>query len=170
MLLSRALPAALFAGVLLLSSPARSADETPAPETRLAVGGEVPKPLSLSAADLAALPRQRVTARDHEGREATYEGVALVELLRRTGLELGEKLRGKKLALFLVAEASDGYRAVYALPELDPTFTDRVILLADLKDGKPFSAKEGPLRIVVPGEKMQARWVRQVVALVVRGI
>jgi hypothetical protein len=66
--------------------------------------------------------------------------------------------------LYLVVEASDGYRAVFALPEIDPACTDRTILLVDRRDGKPLSAKEGPLRIVVPGEKRHSRWVRQVIA------
>jgi hypothetical protein len=54
---------------------------------------------------------------------------------------------------------------VFALPELDPGFTDRVILLADKGDGHPLDGKEGPFRIIVPGEKRMARWVRQVTIL-----
>jgi len=57
------------------------------------------------------------------------------------------------MAQYVVVEAADGYRATFALAELDPTFTDRVILLADRRDGKPLSAQSGPLQIVVPGEK-----------------
>jgi hypothetical protein len=83
---------------------------------------------------------------------------------------LGEQLRGKNMALFLLVEAADGYRAVFALPEIDPAYTDRIILLADRRDGKALSATEGPLRIIVPDEKRHARWVRQVVGLkIVRG-
>jgi hypothetical protein len=52
-------------------------------------------------------------------------------------------------------------------PELAPSFTDRTILLADRRDGKPLSDREGPLQVIVPGEKKHARWVRQVVRLVV---
>jgi hypothetical protein len=33
-------------------------------------------------------------------------------------------MKGKRLTNCLVVEAADGYRAVIALPELDPTFTD----------------------------------------------
>ena len=139
----------------------------PAPQT-LSVGGEVSRPLKLSAADLAKLPRQTVSAKDHDGKAVTFEGVALVEVLRMAGVEFGEKLRGKSLALFLVVDAADGYRAVFALPELDPAFTDEVIILADRRDGKPLPEAEGPWRIVVPSEKRQARWVRQVVALTIR--
>lgn len=69
------------------------------------------------------------------------------------------------LAACLLVEAADGYRVVFALPELDPAFTDRTILLAGKVDGHPLDGKQGPFRIVVPGETRMARWVRQVTAL-----
>lgn len=49
-----------------------------------------------------------------------------------------------RLSACLLVEAADGYRAVLALPESDPAFTDRVILLADRADGHPLDNKEGP--------------------------
>ncbi len=109
----------------------------------LSVGGEVTHPLKLTAADLAKLPRRTVRATDHDRKEATFEGVELGEVLRLAGVEFGERLRGKSLALFLVAEAADEYRAVFALPELDRAFTNRVVLLADRRDGKPLAATRG---------------------------
>ena len=89
----------------------------------------------------------------------------MVEILAKAGVPTGKDLRGPAMALYVVAEASDGYRAIFALAELDPAFTDRVILLADRRDGKPLSAREGPLQMIVPGEKKHARWVRQVIRL-----
>ncbi len=133
----------------------------------LTVGGEVEKPLKLSATEIAKLPRTTVRARDHSGVESTFEGVALFEFLKLAGVPLGEKLRGKAVSNCLIVDAADGYRAVFAVPELDPAFTDRVILLADKRDGKPLSETEGPLRIVAPQEKRQARWVRQVTGLTI---
>jgi DMSO/TMAO reductase YedYZ molybdopterin-dependent catalytic subunit len=134
----------------------------------LRVSGEVERQLTLSAEDLAKLPRRSVKAKDHGGKESEFEGSPLVAVLTLAGVKFGEGLRGKNLELYLVVEAADGYRAVYALPELDPAYTDKVILLADKRDGKPMDAREGPLRIVVPDEKRQARWVRQVTGLVVK--
>ena len=131
----------------------------------LTVRGEVQKPLELTAADLAKLPRQTVQARDHQGQDAVFEGVALADVLKEAGVPLGTALRGPAVALYLVVEASDGYRAVFALPELDPAYTDRVVLLADRRDRAAMKAPEGPLRVVVPGEKRHARWVRQVITL-----
>jgi DMSO/TMAO reductase YedYZ molybdopterin-dependent catalytic subunit len=138
------------------------------PEISLSVSGEVERPLKLTAADLGKLPRRSVRAKDHDGKESEYEGSPLVEVLKLAGVKFGEGLRGKNLALYLVVEASDGYRAVYALPELDPAYTEKVIMLVDKRDGKALDAKEGPLRIVVPDEKMHARWVRQVTGLVIK--
>jgi DMSO/TMAO reductase YedYZ molybdopterin-dependent catalytic subunit len=152
-----------------LGALAASAREEPASKAGssvlLSVQGEVPHPLKLTAEEFAQLPRQTVRATDREGKEAEFEGVAVFEILQRTGLKLGNELRGPALAQYLLVQAADGYRAVFALPEIDPACTDRTILLADRRDGKPLAANEGPLRIVVPGEKRHARWVRQVVAL-----
>jgi hypothetical protein len=54
---------------------------------------------------------------------------------------------------------------LFSLTEFDPNFTDRVIILADRRDGKPLDSHEGPLRFVVPGDKRHARWIRGVTTL-----
>lgn len=138
-----------------------------APAISLSISGEVEKPQKLAAADLAKLPQQTVRAKGHDGQEAEFSGVPLIEVLKLAGVKFGEDLRGKNLALYLVAEAADGYRAVYALPELDPAYTDKLVLVAVNRDGKPLDAEEGPLRIIVSDER-QARWVRQITTLVIK--
>ncbi len=140
---------------------------TPAPVQTLNVSGEVAHPVKLTAADFAKLPRQTVRVKEH-GVDTNFEGVPLVEILKLAGLEFGENLRGKRLETYLLVEAADNYRAVFALPELDPAFSDQVILLADRRDGKPLSKTEGNWRIIVPNEKRPARSVRQVVNLIIR--
>src|SRR5581483_6418557 len=143
--------------------------ESPAVASQAAflVDGEVERPLRLSVAELATLPRHTARVTDHNGKEALFAGPPLVEILRLTGVKLGEQLRGKELTSYILVKAADGYQVVFALAELDPGFTDRVIFLADQRDGKPLSAQEGPWRIIVPEEKRQARWVRQVLSLTV---
>jgi len=138
------------------------------PGILLRVEGENPGTLELTASALARLPHRTVKAKDHDGRESTFEGVPLVEVLKAAGVKFGNDLRGKALATYLLVEAADGYRVVFALPELDPASTDRVVVLADRRDGKPLDGKEGPLRIVVPDEKRHSRWVRQVISLKLR--
>ena len=154
--------------VALVPAISGQTPQATAPEISLSLSGEVERPLKLNAADLGKLPRRAVRAKDHDGKESEYEGSPLIEVLKLAGVKFGEGLRGKNLALYLVVEASDGYRAVYALPELDPAYTDKTIMLVDKRDGKALDAKEGPLRIVVPDEKMRARWARQVTGMVIK--
>jgi DMSO/TMAO reductase YedYZ molybdopterin-dependent catalytic subunit len=128
--------------------------------TLLSVKGEVKQELHLSAADLKALPRVKVTAKDHDGVAREHEGVALQTLLAKAGVPQGGELRGKNMTLVVAAKASDGYRAAFSLAELDADFAGIQVLVADLEDGKPLDAQHGPLRLVVPGDKRQGRWVR----------
>ncbi|PWT90440.1 MAG: molybdopterin-binding protein, partial [Blastocatellia bacterium] len=148
------MPALLLLFALILGQA--SAQKT-AP-VLLTITGQVDQPVKLTADDLAKLPHRSVNAKDHDGKNTTFEGVEVGEILKLAGVKSGEALRGKELALFLVAEASDGYRVVFALPELDHAFTNRIIIIADKRDGKPLGEKEGPLRLVVPDERREARW------------
>jgi hypothetical protein len=79
-------------------------------------------------------------------------------------------LRGDNLATYVLVRAADGYKVVFPLAELDPAFTDRVVLLAELRDQKPLTDPEGPLRLVIPDEKRRARWVRQVTSVTVERV
>jgi len=72
------------------------------------------------------------------------------------------------LANYVLAAAADGYKVVFAIPELDPVFTDLVFLLAYRRDGQAVDAKERQFRIVAPNEKRNARWIRQLVAISIR--
>jgi len=121
-------------------------------------------PVVLSAAEIAALPHTTVKVNGHDG-PATFSGVPVSTLLEKAGIAFGESLRGKRLASCLLVEAADGYRVDNALPELDPGFTDKQILLVDKRETHPLDDKEGPYRIVIPDEKRMARWVRQVKTL-----
>jgi hypothetical protein len=122
------------------------------------------KQVVLSRTDLEALPHIKVTASEHSS-PVNFEGITVKSALERAGIVFGESMKGKRLSNCLLVEAADGYRVVIALPELDPAFTDKQILLVFLRDGKPLGEKEGPYRIVIPDEKRMARWVRQVTNL-----
>lgn len=129
---------------------------------QLTIETEGGKTTTLSRADVESLPRIKIPAGKPE---AQYEGVALHGVLEKAGVTLGDTLKGKRMASYLLVEAADGYRVVFALPELDPAFTEKSVILAFLKDGKPLDDKEGPFRVVIPEEKRMARWVRQVTRL-----
>ena len=123
------------------------------------VTGAVKQPLTLSADDLAKMPRASVHATNNK-METVYEGVWLHEVLKRAGVPQGSELRGKALAGYVLAEAQDGYQVVFSLGELDPGFIDNEILLADTANGKPLAGAQGRFRLVAPKEKEGARSVR----------
>jgi|SRR5579872_307339 len=94
------------------------------------ITGAVERPLNLQISDLEKMPQVSVAVKDHDGNLTTYEGVELAELLKAAGAPIGEKLRGANMAGYVLAEAKDGYRVIFALPELDSAFTDSKVLVA----------------------------------------
>jgi DMSO/TMAO reductase YedYZ molybdopterin-dependent catalytic subunit len=131
----------------------------------LRVVGKVERPLALHDGDLTGLPHQHLEVTDEKGHPVGYDGVPIAEILKRAGVPLGQRLRGRQMKLFVVVDAADGYGVVFALAELDPDFTDRIVLLADRRNGGAITPPEGPFRLVVPGEKRHARWVREVTTI-----
>ncbi len=156
---------ALLLALLTFTTPAAAQRTAPCPVARAAavvVYGDVARELTLTRADLAQLPRVTVTGQPHGGAEAEYSGVFLGEIMARAGLPTGADLRGAEMVRYVVIEAADGYRALFALAELDSRFREEVPILADQKDGKPLDAEVGPFQIIAPTEMRHARWVRQV--------
>lgn len=143
-------------GVPAATLPARATASDAAATTRV---------LTLTPETFAPLPRATATVQDKDGSSHTYEGVRLSDVLAPQGVPLGKGLRGARLTDVLIVEATDGYRVAFALPEIDPAFTDRLVLLADKRDGAAITGNEGPLKLIVPDEKMRARWVRGVTGM-----
>ena len=155
----------MFRRTLILSAVAigtifAEASEQQTGSATLAITGDVTMPLTLSADDLAKMPRETVSVDDQDGTKVQYEGVPLREVMKRAGAPLGNQLRGKALASYIVAKAHDGYQVVFAIAELDPAFANEQILVADKRDGKPLFGYQGPFRLVCPNDKAGARSVR----------
>jgi DMSO/TMAO reductase YedYZ molybdopterin-dependent catalytic subunit len=156
---------AAICGSLLFASTLALSDEV-----LLEVGGKVDTPLELTRADLAEMPRACIEVPTREDRNVmeVWEGVPMIEILRKAGAPVDERIHGH-LAGYVLVTAEDGYKAVYALAEIDPAYAlDRQVVVADTLDGKPLSGKFGDLRLVNKGEGRFSRWVRQVEALEVR--
>jgi DMSO/TMAO reductase YedYZ molybdopterin-dependent catalytic subunit len=150
--------------VLLTLAPSARGGGVPT----LRVSGPDGQSAALTVHDLDAMPHASANVVDEKGNHALYDGVPVSEILRRIGMPNGDEVRGQRMALYMLVSASDGYEAVFAIAELDHTFTDRVVLLAYRRDGKALPAAEGPFRFVVPDEKRHARWVRNVTSLSIK--
>ena len=142
--------------------------QSSAAAAELRISGAVSTPLVLTVADLKKMPRKTPSVMNpHDKKKETYEGVFLEELLRRAGVPQGEQLRGSSMATCVIAEATDGYRVVFSLAELDSGILESDVIVADTMDGAPLSAQQGPFRLVAPHEKRPARWVRMLKSITV---
>jgi hypothetical protein len=140
-------PAVSAKGDLLLTAPAHD-------------------PLRLSTAELKPMAHITVMFHNsHTNADETYSGVRLSDLLARLGAPLGDALRGKALAGYVVATGSDGYQSVLAMGEIDPGFHPGEVIVADAMDGKPLDGHNGPLKLVVSEDKRPARSVRNLVQI-----
>jgi hypothetical protein len=78
------------------------------------------------------------------------------------GVVFGKELKGDRASTVALIEAADGYRIAITLLEIDPETANTLVLLADRRDGQPLGEKESPLRLVIPGDKRQVRWIRMI--------
>jgi hypothetical protein len=155
----------MVAALSVCSAHAQADGAMPVTSTAtVAISGEDGKINKIDFAALDQLPQQSVHAQAH-GNTVDCLGPNLIDVLTKSGAPSGEALRGKALALYVRVSAADGYRVVFSLAEIDPGLRDSVPILTHLCSGKPLDSKEGPFRIIGPGEKRPARWIRQVTSI-----
>jgi hypothetical protein len=140
--------------------------QTASPATVI-VKGEAGQVVTLTAADLAALPQGRVSL-THNGDTVALAGARLDAVLAKVGAPLGPALRGPALSDVVLVKAADGYRIVLALSDVDPAVRPEAavgpVILATTADGKPLG-KDGPFRLAVGGDLKPARAARTVVEI-----
>ncbi|RAY16103.1 molybdopterin-binding protein [Actinomadura craniellae] len=131
------------------------------PGWRLAVTGDVARELSLSLAELQALPQRtaRLPISCVEGwsAEGTWSGVRLRDLLRRAGAPDGARVRVESL------ERGGRYRTSTVDP---PHWHDPLTLLALRLNGEPLDLDHGrPCRLIAPNRPgvLQTKWVTRLV-------
>lgn len=161
---NRLLALSALALLLCIPSPHLKAQEmqrhAPAiPSTSLTITYQG-KTLTLSPAELAALPHATVTVFNaHSKVNETYSGVPLATLLDKLGVPQREKVRGPLFLTGIIAEGTDGYKVLFSLAETDPTIHTGQVLVVDILDDKPI-AEDGAFKLVSTEEKRPARWVR----------
>ncbi|MDP2213025.1 molybdopterin-dependent oxidoreductase [Phenylobacterium sp.] len=149
-------PFLLASLLLVLAAPAAAQDVT----ISRADGTEV----TLSAADLADLPRAQVSVTGAAGPKL-YEGPPLAYVMRAAGLPVGMRAHGDPMRGYLVVRGADGYAAVISAFEADKDLHGDVAILADTVDGEPLPEREGPRRVVIADDLKSWRSVRKVVAI-----
>lgn len=146
---------------LPVNKTARSAGIVRRSGWRLTVTGAVRRELSLSSADLRAMPRHvaRLPIACVEGwsAEATWAGVRLRDVLHAAGVAHDARVRVESM------QVGGLYRASWVDP---PHWHDEATLLALDVNGEPLSLDHGfPCRLIAPDRPgvMQTKWVTRLV-------
>ncbi len=134
-----------------------------ADDYRLTVTGRVRTPLSLSLADLQALPQSdaelAIACVEGWSASALWSGVRVSDLLRAAGAAPDRRVRVQSL------QQRGGYRS----SDLDRARTqDPLSLLALRVRGEPLHVDHGfPVRLIAPNRPgvLQTKWVHEVVVL-----
>jgi DMSO/TMAO reductase YedYZ molybdopterin-dependent catalytic subunit len=134
------------------------------PSREVAITGAVNTPLRLDATALQALPQVTLTTGGH-----SYTGALLWPLLQaKAGIHSVQK-KNPTVSMYLIAEGTDGYRAILALAEIDPDFGNRPALIAYALDGAPIG-KSGALRLIVPSDAKMARSVSNLAVINIQNL
>ena len=154
---------AIFCGVLLL--PCGVVQAADAPSGELSLTGRVAHPQQFDFVKLRALPSQDVQVMfDTEPgpEQADFTGVALWALLGKAG-GIDDKTKGAVLRHTIKVTGRDGYFVVLSTGEIAPDFGAKPALIAYQRAGE--AAGASGFRLVMPGDKRSARYVRDVVAI-----
>lgn len=123
-------------------------------EPSLVVENRWEPPKTLSAGEIAKLPHVEIRDKDR-----VYSGVLLSELFRLVDV-IWEGHCSPLLTCYVSAEASDGYRVLFSIPEIDPNQCHKKVALVDRLDGKRLPHADGPFAIVEEDATQRGRWVR----------
>ncbi len=116
-------------------------------------------PLTLTMAQLAALPAASVTLPDG----TTESGPTLSSLLSKAGFGLVPGCKNDQLHYWIEASSLDGSGAVISDGELDPNFGNNPAILSITQNGVPLTAP----RLAVPRDATEARDVGNVFDLTI---
>ena len=99
------------------------------------------------------------------GQAHTAQCVPLIALVDAAGPRENPRIKHHILQFVVVAQGQDGYAVAFSLGELEPLFGHEAAWVALDQDGKPLAADDGPVELLVPGDKKAARWVHGLVTL-----
>ncbi|WP_263375855.1 molybdopterin-binding protein [Granulicella aggregans] len=128
------------------------------------------KTLTLSPADVAAMPHETVTVvNGHTKASETYSGVPIAAILTKLGLPFEKANEHTLLKTYVVAEGTDGYRSLVSTYETLSTIRGTSVIVADTLAGKPLD-KDGIFKLVIPGDTRPQRWVQNLKSLTFKTI
>ena len=117
--------------------------------------------VTMTPTELGGMAQQTVkVVNGHSGKEESYTGVRLSDVLAKAGAKLGkETLHG-----YVVAKGTDGYWVLYSGEEIVGTVHAGEVIVATSVNGRPLEA-DGAMKLVSTEDKKPERWVRNLTAV-----
>jgi hypothetical protein len=150
----------LCAAGLLAFAVAVDAAAAPDAPGGVDLAGQVEHALHLTLTELQAMPQSAVDVSfqtDHGAHSGHFTGALLWDVVQRAGIaETAESKSKHHLQHSVIVTGRDGYQVAVAVAEIDPEFEGKTVILTDDQDA---------VRLVVPGDKLGGRAVRDVVKI-----
>jgi hypothetical protein len=150
----------LFTAGLLAIAVAVNAVAAPDAPGGVDLSGHVEHALHLTLAELQAMPQSAVDVTfqtDHGARTGHYAGALLWDVVQKAGIaEAADSKAKHHLQHSVIITGRDGYQVAVSVAEIDPEFEGKTVILTDDQDA---------VRLVVPGDKLGGRAVRDVVKI-----
>jgi hypothetical protein len=146
----------LVFALLLLAAPPLCAQQPAPPILRLPGVPEKP----LDPASLLGRNQRDVRLEDSAGNTVVYHGLSLLEVLEKGGLDL-KTMAGQRAsaAQVVVASGREGYTVVFSVGELIANRSNpKVFLIAESSGEGPLPENEGPVRLIVYGDKARSAY------------
>lgn len=138
----------------------------------VSVDGQVLNPLSLTVdnlrSDFSSHTLEVTYLSGEDTITTSFTGVLLWDILSAAQPNFNADVRNDKLSMFIVVSAGDHYQAVIAWGEIDPEFGNQPILLAYEQEDAPLANDQGLIRLVVPGDTRDGRYVSGVLNISLR--
>ncbi len=100
------------------------------------------------------------------GDAVVYHGLPLLEVMEKAGVETRTMAGGRKIAsAIVVVTARDGYTVVFSMGELLMHRSDPHVFLVSETAAGPLPENEGPVRLIVRGDRMRSPYGLAVVEL-----
>lgn len=168
-----------ISGLLALTLAAcGGSDDAPAAAPGVSLAGAVDKPADFTSVTLKAAPYTEVSqdvsfiSGASTQNNISFTGVSLWEVLQTAGVKTADGTNAKNTLLehYVLATATDGYQAVFALGELSPDFGGKQSLIAYAQkvNGTVTPLDDstgGPFRVTAAGDVKGARYVSNAIKL-----
>lgn len=141
--------------LLLAASIARAADSPPPAAPVLRMPGAPDRPIE--AASILGAGRSDVRIEDSHGDVTVFHGLPLLDMLEQNGLDSKSMASQRKVAsAVVIVTARDGYAVVFSVGELLMHRGDPRVFLAAETGAGPLPPSEGPVRLVVLGDRVRS--------------